>query len=83
MVCKDGIVVRRYIDKRDVYSLSTRTKGNAVGVTDSRFNCIERKMKPEMLIEYNQHMGGVYKMDKSWSYYGVGRSNKIYWKHII
>ena len=67
----------------DVYSLSTRTKGNDIDVPDSRFNSIERKMKPEMLIEYNQHMGGVDKMDQSWNYYGVGRSSKRYWKHIL
>ena len=40
-------------------------------------------MKPEMLIEYNQHMGGVDKMDQSRSYYGVIRSSKKYWKHIL
>ena len=52
----DGTVICRYIDKRDVYSLSTRTKGNDVDVPDARFNSIERKMKPAMLIEYNQHI---------------------------
>ena len=74
----DGIVVRRYIDKRDVYSLSTRTKGNDVA---SRFNIIERIMKPAMIIEYNQHMGGVDQIHQS--YYGVGRSSKKYWKLIL
>ena len=46
----DGIAVRRYIDKRDFYSLSTRTKWNDFNVPASKFNSIERKMKPAMII---------------------------------
>ena len=80
---KDGIIVRRYIDKRDVYSLSTRTKGNDVEVSASRFYGIERKMKPAMILEYNQPMGGVDTMDQSQNYYGVGSSSKKYWKHYL
>ena len=74
MASTDGILVRRYIDKRDVYSLSTRTKGNDFDVPALRFNIIKIKMKPAMIIEYNQHMGGVDKMYQIRSYYGVVRS---------
>ena len=56
MASRDDIVVRRYIDKRDIYSLSTRTKGKDVDVPAYRFNSIERKM----IIEYNQPMGEVW-----------------------
>ena len=28
-------------------------------------------------------MGGLDKMDKIWSYYGVGRNSSRYWKHIL
>ena len=40
-------------------------KVDDVDVPASRFNIIERKMKPVKIIEYNQHMGGVDKMDQS------------------
>ena len=60
-----------------------RREQKGVDVPASRFNSIERKMKRAMIIEYNLHMGGVDKMDQSRSYYGVVRSSKKYWKHIL
>ena len=52
----DGIVVCRYVDKRDVYSLSTVTTGNYVDVPKARFNSLERKLKPEMLLDRSKYM---------------------------
>ena len=79
----DGIVVCRNVDKRDVYSLSTVTAGNYVDVPKTRFNTVERKLKPEMLLDYSKYMGGVDRMDQTRSYYDIGRKAKKYWRYIL
>ena len=64
----DGIVVCRYVDKRDVYSLSTVTTGNYVDVPKARFNSLERKLKPEMLLDRSKYMRWFDWMDQARSY---------------
>ena len=79
----DGIIVRRWVDKRDVYSLSTITAGDNVDFLVSRFNTTSRKLKPAMLLYYSKYMGGVDKLDQEWSYYNNGRKCRKYWKYIL
>ena len=38
------------------------TAGNDVDIPKTRFNTIERKLKPEMLLDYNKYKGGVDQM---------------------
>ena len=60
----DSIVVRRYVDKRDVYSLSTATH-----VPKTTFNNVERELTAEMLLDHGKYTGGVDGLDQVRSHY--------------
>ena len=63
----DGIVICRWVDKRDLYSLSTIAARGYVDVPVSRFNT-SRKLKPAMPLDYSKFMWGVDKLDQAKSY---------------
>ena len=73
----DGIVVCRWWDKCQVYSLSTITDGNDNVITTRRG---VELTKPDMVSDYNSFMGGVDKSDQLCSYFRLGRSSKKWWK---
>ena len=52
----DSTVVCRYVDKRCAYSLLTVTAGNYVDIPKTRFNIVDRKLKPEMLLDYSKYI---------------------------
>ena len=54
-----------------------------MSMTKTRFNNVKRKLKPEMLLDYSNYMGGVDGMEQPRSYYDVGRKANKYWRYIL
>ena len=70
---KDNVVLSVWKDKRQVSALSTYS--NAV--------MNQQPQKPEAIVKYNAHMGGVDKADQLRSYYKVGRTSKKWWRYLL
>ena len=62
---KDGIVVRCHVNKRDISSLSTITSGSDSDFTRSQSDVLERRKKPDKLIDFNTFKGSFYKMEQA------------------
>ena len=58
LIDSQGVVVCKWKDKREVYCLSTITDGTDAEVPVSK-RTLERKLKPNMILDYNKFMGGV------------------------
>ena len=80
------ITAVRYTDKRDVWCLSTicgtgtkvinrRKKGGDGGT--------ELVTCPSIIIDYNQHMGGVDVVDQHFVYYAIGRKGLKWWRRVF
>ena len=76
------IVLTRWRDKRDVYIVATNTDGSDGVKPRSRF-CAELMSVPNMILDYNHHMGGVDHLDQFRAYYDVGRAGRKWWKYIM
>ena len=79
LIDSQGVVVCKWKDKREVYCLSTITDGTDAEVPVSK-RTLERKLKPNMILDYNKFMGGVDRHDQMRSYYTVGRKSTKWWK---
>ena len=64
-------------DKRQVCVLSTNSNAEMVRVGNPP------KQKPQSIVNYNMHMGGVDLADQLRSYYKVGRPCKKWWRYIF
>jgi len=69
-VQKGNIHVIKYNDKRDVCMISTKQKLDFVEVTD-KFG--RNKMKPNIIVDYNNNMSGIDRADQMISYYPTPR----------
>ena len=38
---------------------------------------------PKMILDYNQHMGGVGNLDQFRAYHDIGRAGRKWWKYIM
>uniref|UniRef100_A0A4W3GL10 PiggyBac transposable element-derived protein 4-like n=1 Tax=Callorhinchus milii TaxID=7868 RepID=A0A4W3GL10_CALMI len=72
---KGALLLTVWKDKRQVAVLSTNQSGKMV--LDSG------TLKPQSVIDYNKHMGGVDISDQMRSYYPVGRPSKKWWRCIL
>ena len=70
---KENEVLTVWKDKRQVSVLSTNSNATVQ----------ERARKPDAVLNYNAHMGGVDKTDQLRSYYKVGRVSKKWWRYIM
>ncbi len=79
----DNITVCRWFDNKDVYCIST-------GLSDS-ISSVKRIVDkhsmdvscPEIVVDYNKHMGGVDLADQAICYYSVGRKTLKWWRRIF
>ena len=76
------IVLTRWRDKHDVYIVGTNTDGSVCVKPRSRY-CAELMSVPNMILDYNHHMGGVDHLDQFRAYYDVGRDGRKWWKYIM
>ena len=76
------IVLTRWRNKRDVHIVGTNTDGPDGVKPRSRY-CAEPMPIPNMILDYNQHMGGVDHLDQFRAYYDVGRAGRKWWKYIM
>lgn len=67
---RGNLLIQKWYDKREVLMISTRHNGDYQTV-ESRFG--RSKLKPEIVAEYNQCMGGVDRVDQMTSYYSTPR----------
>jgi len=77
---KNGdIVAVHWKDKRDVFVVSS-FHGNSEKTIERHTKSIQ---KPDVIMDYNQNMGGVDKCDQYLSYYSVGRKTHKWWKTVF
>ena len=80
---EEGVMLVKWHDKRDVFVIATDDAGDDF-VRETRRN---RQMidlsVPVCIHSYNQHMGGVDRLDQLRSYYGVGRAGRRWWKYLF
>ena len=69
---KDGIVVHCHVNKRDISFLSNITSGSDADFHRSRSDVLDRRKKPDMLIDYNTFNRSFDKMDQARSTYKTG-----------
>ncbi|KAF0728333.1 piggyBac transposable element-derived protein 4-like, partial [Aphis craccivora] len=69
-VQKGNIHVIKYNDKRDVCMISTKQKLDFIEVTD-KFR--RNKLKPNIIVDYNNNMSGIDRADQMISYYPTPR----------
>ncbi|KAL2091670.1 hypothetical protein ACEWY4_013933 [Coilia grayii] len=81
-VGRDGMMVCRWMDKRDVFFISSSHAGRDQVKQRSKFNS-QRISVPDVVIDYNKKMGGVDHLDQFRSYYNVGRTGKKWWKYLF
>ena len=78
-----NMVATVWHDKRNVRMLSTNSPATD-GVVQRRVGgSIQDMPCPNVIINYNRHMGGVDLSDQNRSYYDVGRQAKTYWKKLV
>ena len=83
---RQGIVVTKWHDKREVSLMSTITDGNMDPLTISckSKGPSKRVVKmPVVIHQYNMYMSGVDLSDQLRQYYATGRQSKKYWKYIF
>ncbi|KAG8226791.1 hypothetical protein J437_LFUL002837 [Ladona fulva] len=66
---EEGLCVTKWKDRREVMTLSTEFGGDVVNVTNKRG---KEEAKPEQVVHYNMHMGGIDRTELL-SYYYVER----------
>jgi len=76
----DNLVGVHWKDKRDVFVLST-IKGTGVEMVERRAG--DPITKPEMIIDYNNHMNGVDKCDQYLASYTFCRKTIKWWKKVF
>jgi hypothetical protein len=72
----------KWKDKRDVLAVSTRHTGKIV--TLPRLNRRGAQVnKPDLILDYNQHMGGVDRVDQILSYYSPLRKSIKWYRKVV
>lgn len=82
----EHITAVRWFDNKDVFVMST--------ICSDELTTVKRRRKeggiarvdvscPQMIADYNKHMGGVDLADQSMCYYSVGRKNMKWWRKIV
>ena len=82
LIDSQGVVVCKWKDKREVYCLSIITDNTDAEVLVSK-RTLDRKLKPNMILDYNKFMGGVDRHDQMRSYYAIGRKSTKWWKEYL
>lgn len=77
---KGSVVVTKWKDKRDVRMMSTRHKHQMVETRPRRG---EVKLKPQCVLDYNQHMSGIDRADQMMSYYSSPRKTIRWYRKIF
>lgn len=74
----------KWVDKRDVYVLSTLMRSETEQVERRGGNGEKETVtKPTIVTDYNRHMGGVDLADQCMVYYAVGRKSMKWYKRIF
>ena len=76
---RDGVVVSKWKDKRDVLTISNMHAVEMVETTNRRGN---KKQKPNIVRDYNNGMSGVDKSDQMISYYDSLRKTIRWYKKV-
>jgi hypothetical protein len=77
-----NVVVMKWKDKRDVLAVSTRHTGKIV--TLPRLNRRGAQVnKQDLILDYNQHMGGVDRVDQILSYYSPLRKSIKWYRKVV
>lgn len=78
---KEGMIVMKWCDKKEISLIST-CHDATFQETESKFG--SKKMKPAIVCDYNQTMGGVDKADQQMATYSIMRSQqKKYYKKLF
>ncbi|XP_065662617.1 piggyBac transposable element-derived protein 4-like [Hydra vulgaris] len=76
---REGVVVAKWKDKRDVLMISNLHSLQMIEVTNRRG---EKKMKPNIIKDYNQCMSGVDRAEQMLSYYDCLRKTTRWYKKV-
>ncbi|XP_041455728.1 piggyBac transposable element-derived protein 4-like [Lytechinus variegatus] len=79
---KDQVMLTKWKDKRDFYTISTSNDGSDIHKPRTRFQQRNIITIPSVIAEYNAQMGGVDHADQLRSYYNVGRTGR-WWKYLF
>ncbi len=73
----------RWYDNRDVYCLSTRFSDSLTTVRRRVDNETKDVTCPDIISDYNKHMGGVDLADQAMCYYSMGRKTMKWWRRVF
>ena len=76
---RDGVIVTKWKDKRDVLMISNMHTHEMIEVSNRRG---EKKMKPTIIRDYNAGMSGIDRADQMVSYYDCLRKTTRWYKKI-
>ena len=76
---RDGVVVAKWKDKRDVLMISNMHSLEMVEVSNKRG---EKKSKPSIIRDYNSYMSGIDRADQMMSYYDSLRKTTRWYKKV-
>ena len=76
---RDGVIASKWKDKRDVLMINNMHTHEMVGVLNKRG---EKKMKPNIIRDYNEGMSGIDLADQMVSYYESLRKTTRWYKNI-
>lgn len=77
---KEYLRCLKWKDKRDVYMLTTVHSCTMADTGRNDRKTGDKIMKPQCIIDYNKHMGGVDRNDQMAKYYGFARKVMKVWK---
>ena len=79
----EHLTVCRWFDNKDVFCIST-VLSDTITTIKRR---VEKQLKdvicPDIIVDYNQHMGGVDLADQAMCYYSVGRKSLKWWRRVF
>lgn len=76
---KNGVVIGKWKDKRDVIYISTEFENEMVDSSNRRGQI---KEKPLPIVQYNKYMSGIDRMDQMMAYYPCSRKTLRWYKKI-
>ena len=77
----NNLVVTHWKDKRDVYAISSVHGNDSVVVSNKRGD--KQTIKPKMISDYNENMGGVDLCDQLVSYYNISKKSCKWTQRLI
>ncbi len=79
----DNLTICRWFDNRDVFCLSTCFTNSTATIRRRVGKEAKDVACPNIVVDYNKHMGGVDLADQAMCYYSMGRKTMKWWRRVF